>query len=176
MRTARCLAFLGIVLCAASAFAAEFHVSPAGTSKGSGAADSPWNLSTALSGTAPVKPGDTVWLNAGTYRGRLVSRLVGSKGAPIIVRGTLGERVTIDTNPRDEKDSGTFMILGADVVFRDFEVTCSHGVRETKIAGSWPADIKGGSVDVRGDRISLWNLVVHDLSGGFGFWSDGEGG
>ena len=167
---------IAVVLAAVSASAAEFHVSPSGTPKGNGSADSPWDLATALAGPAAVKPGDVIWLRGGTYRGGFVSRLTGAKDKPITVRGERGARVTIDTNPRGENDGGSLLVLGADVVFRDFEVMCSHAVRETKIAGSWPADIRGGSVDVRGSRISLLNLVVHDLSGGFGFWSDGEGG
>jgi hypothetical protein len=171
-----CLLLLLTCTLATSAVATDYHVSPSGTPNGTGSAESPWNLATALAGPAAVRPGDVIWLHGGTYRGGFVSRLTGRKDKPVVVRGARGERVTIDTNPRDTKDGGSLLVLGADVVFRDFEVTCSHGVRETKIAGSWPADIRGGSVDVRGDRISLVNLVVHDLAGGFGFWSDGEGG
>jgi hypothetical protein len=92
------------------------------------------------------------------------------------VRGRRGERVTIDTHPRDDRDNGLFLLLGADAVYRDFEVTCSHPVRETKTPGSWPAEIRRGGVDIRGDRISAVNLVVHDCAGGFGFWAEGEGG
>ena len=68
------------------------------------------------------------------------------------------------------------MFGGADTVYRDFEVTCSHPARETKIAGSWPADIRRGGVDIRGTRIAALQLVVHDLANGFGFWHEGEGG
>ena len=85
-------------------------------------------------------------------------------------------RVTIDTHPRDERDNGLFSLLGSDTVYRDFELTCSDPLRETAIAGPWPADIRRGSVDVHGTRIALVNLVVHDLGSGFGFWSEGEGG
>ena len=131
---------------------------------------------TALAATDVVKPGDTVWLHAGTYRGGFVSRLSGRPGVPVVVRGERAGRVTIDTQPRDDKDNGLFLLLGADAVYRDFEVTCSHPKRETKIAGSWPEDIRRGNVDVRGDRISVVNLVVHDCASGFGFWAEGEGG
>ncbi|MBC8115895.1 MAG: right-handed parallel beta-helix repeat-containing protein, partial [Candidatus Saccharimonas sp.] len=138
----------------------------------------PWDLSTALVATEIVKPGDTVWIHAGTYRGGFVSRLSGRPGTPVVVRGERGGRVTIDTQPRDgdERDNGLFLMLGADAVYRDFEVTCSHPLRETKIAGSWPADIRRGNIDVRGDRVSVVNLVVHDCGSGFGFWAEGEGG
>jgi len=133
-------------------------------------------LATALSATERVKPGDTVWLHAGTYLGGFTSLLTGKVDLPITVRGAPGERVTIDARPRDERDQALFAVSGSDVVFRDFEVTCSDPLRETKIAGSWPEDIRRGSIHVRGSRNSFINLVVHDLGSGFGFWSEGEGG
>ncbi len=156
--------------------AAEFHVMPSGSPQGTGSLAQPWDLATALVAPGVVQPGDTIWLHAGTYRGGFVSRLTGRPGTPIVVRGERAARVTIDTYPRDDKDNGLFLLLGADVVYRDFEVTCSHPRRETKIAGSWPADIRRGSVDIRGNRISAVNLVVHDCASGFGFWAEGEGG
>ncbi len=156
--------------------AAEFHATPSGSPKGNGSAAEPWDLGTALVASEIVKPGDTVWIHAGTYRGGFVSRLSGRPGHPVVVRGEHSGRVTIDTHPRDEKDNGQFLLLGADAVYRDFEVTCSHPQRETKIAGPWPADIRRGDVDVRGDRVAVVNLVVHDCGSGFGFWAEGEGG
>jgi hypothetical protein len=156
--------------------AAEFHVAPDGSQQGNGSPEKSWDLATALVATDVIQPGDTVWLRAGTYRGGFVSRLAGKPGQPITVRGERTGRVTIDTHPRDVRDNGLFLLFGADVVYRDFEVTCSHPNRETKTVGSWPEDIRRGSVDVRGDRLALVNLVVHDCAGGFGFWSEGEGG
>jgi hypothetical protein len=156
--------------------AAEFHVTPSGAASGNGSVASSWDLATALNSADAVAPGDTIWLHGGTYRGGFTSRLVGQANSPIVVRAARGERVTIDTHPRDERDDGAFRIVGADVQFRDFEVTCSHPRRVTAIAGSWPEDIRRGNIDVRGSRIALVNLVVHDLSTGFGFWAEGEGG
>ena len=155
---------------------AEFHVAQTGSANGTGTIEKPWDLATALGATDKVRAGDTVWIHAGTYRGGFVSRLSGRPEAPVVVRGTRGERVTMDTQPRDDKDNGLFLMLGADAVYRDFEVTCSHPLRETKIAGSWPADIRRGNIDVRGDRIAVVNLIVHDCGSGFGFWAEGEGG
>jgi hypothetical protein len=159
----------------AAVVGAEYHVTTTGSAKGNGSEEKPWDLATALTAAA-VKPGDTVWIHAGTYRGGFVSRLKGRPDARVVVRGERGARVTIDTQPRDKRDNGLFLLQGADVVYRDFEVTCSHPQRETKIRGPWPGDIRRGGVDVRGDRISLVNLIVHDCGGGFGFWADGEGG
>jgi hypothetical protein len=170
------LAFFALLSVAqATSQAAEFHASPVGTPQGKGTAAEPWDLATALV-AAQVRPGDTLWLHEGTYRGGFASQLAGTSEQPVVVRGMPGKRVTIDARPRDERDNALFAIQGSDVVFRDFEVTCSDPLRETKIAGSWPQDIRRGSIHVTGSRISLINLVVHELSGGFGFWSEGEGG
>ena len=168
--------WFGLAVAVAPLSAAEFHVTPQGTAAGSGSVEKPWDLSTALAAPAEVQPGDTIWLHAGTYRGGFVSRLAGKPDIPVVVRGVAGERVTIDTHPRDERDNGLFVILGADAVYRDMEFTCSHLQRTTNIPQSWPADIRRGSVDVRADRVSLVNLVVHDQAQGFSFWSQGEGG
>ena len=178
MRTVRLLSVVVCSLAALSASfstAAEFHVSPTGTPAGNGSRENPWDLATALAAPIAVKPGDTIWFHEGTYRGGFTSRLIGQPGMPIVVRGVPG-RVIIDTNPRDDRDNGLFAIQGADTVYRDFELTCSHPSRRTEIPQSWPADIRRGSVDVRGDCISLVNLVVHDQAQGFGLWSQGEGG
>ncbi len=156
--------------------AAEFHVTPNGSPKGKGTLTDPWDLGTGLVATDIVKPGDTLWIHEGTYRGGFVSRMAGKPGQPVVVRGVPGKRVTIDTLPRDDRDNGLLLMLGPDAIYRDFEVTCSHPLRKTDIAGSWPADIRRGNVDVRGDRVAVWNLVVHDLGSGFGFWAEAEGG
>ncbi len=168
--------WLALVMTTHAINAADFHVAPDGTPKGTGSRTEPWDLATALAAFESVKPGDTIWLHTGTYRGGFVSTLTGRTGAPVVVRGERGARVTIDIHPRDEQDNGMLLLRGADTVYRDFEVMCSHPQRETKIAGSWPSDIRRGSVDVRGDRISVVNLVVHDCGGGLSFWAEGEGG
>jgi hypothetical protein len=170
------LTCLWVGIAATNIVAGEFHVTPAGSPQGNGSASQPWDLATAFAAAEIVQPGDTVWLHGGTYRGGFVSSLKGRPGEPVVVRGAPGERVTIDTQPRDERDNGLLLFGGADTVYRDFEVTCSHPTRETMIAGSWPEDIRRGSVDIRGDRVAAVNLVVHDCGSGFGFWAEGEGG
>lgn len=174
--TVRWLSWVVMMNCITAAVAAEFHVQPDGSATGNGSASAPWDLATALNAKDTVQPGDTVWIHAGTYRGGFVSRLSGRADAPVIIRGMRGERVTIDTQPRDDKDNGLFLIAGPDAVYRDFEVTCSHPTRETRIPGSWPEDIRRGNIDVRADRVSVLNLIVHDCASGFGFWSEAEGG
>jgi len=171
-----CTSCLFILMTSVGVMAGEFHVTADGSPQGDGSRAKPWDLATALGAVEQVQPGDTVWLHAGIYRGGFVSQLAGSSEAPIVVRGVPNERATIDTNPRDGNDNGLLLLDGAHTIYRDFEVTCSHPARVTQIAGSWPDDIRRGSVDIRGDHISAVNLVVHDQASGFGFWSEGEGG
>lgn len=174
-RFAQCF-FLATLSLAAAVGAAEYHVTPVGTLEGNGTVEKPWDLATGLSSRSGLKAGDVLWLHAGTYRGGFQSELTGRPDAPIVVRASPGEHVIIDTRRRDERDRGSLFLFGADTIYRDFEVTCSLEQRVTKIPGSWPDDIRRGSVDVRGSRLSLINLVVHDQECGFGFWSEGEGG
>src|SRR5438132_3534937 len=72
---------------------------PAGTTRGDGTRDRPWDLATALSGgRGRVQPGDTIWLRGGTYTGNFDGTLTGTSTAPIVVRQYPGERATIDGN------------------------------------------------------------------------------
>ena len=53
-------------------WAAEFFVSPEGMPSKDGSSSKPWDMATALARSEQVKPGDTVRLQAGTYRGGFV--------------------------------------------------------------------------------------------------------
>src|SRR5262249_46426134 len=64
----RVLAFVCALATLPSARAGEFFVSPQGRTNGTGAANNPWDLQTALYHPAAVSPGDTIWLRGGTYR------------------------------------------------------------------------------------------------------------
>jgi hypothetical protein len=70
-------------------------VAPSGSSTNTGTEESPWDLSTGLRSTS-VKPGDTVWIRAGTYTGGYSLRLKGTEEDPIIVRNYNDERVKLD--------------------------------------------------------------------------------
>ena len=76
--------------------ATEFHVEPDGKADGNGGRDKPWDLQTALSHPKAVKPGDTIWLHGGTYKGSFKSELKGRKGERIVVRQAIGERAVIE--------------------------------------------------------------------------------
>ncbi len=117
-----------------------------------------------------VKPGDTITLLPGTYRGGFKCTLSGTESAPITIRGARGAFPTIDCRPRVARDSGLFTVQGAWVVVRDLEFTCSDEKRSTSEKGSWPAEIRRGGIDAHGAHLKFINLLVHDLANGFGFW------
>ena len=176
---ATCTRVGAVVLAMLAAFGtgrgAEFVVSPDGRSDGDGAKARPWDLATALAHPASVKPGDTIWLLGGTYRGGFTSRLKGTEAAPITVRQAPGQRATLDCRAAEPKAQTLLAVEGQWTRFRGFEVTCSDPKRRTEIKGSSPEDINRGGVNCQGSHISFINLVVHDCSNGFGFWSGGEG-
>ena len=100
----------------------QFHVSPAGLPGNDGSAQRPLDLTTALSPSSPARPGDVIWLHAGTYRGAFVSYLTGTEAAPIIVRQHPGERATIDSGT---SASDALTVLGGHTWFWGFEITSS---------------------------------------------------
>ena len=158
------------------AVATEFHVSSSGNADGNGSRDQPWDLQTALAHPDVVKPGDTIWVHGGTYRGSFRSDLEGRKDARIVVRQAIGERAVFDLQPDPKLGATAFYCYGSWTRYHGFEVTCSNPKRRTKQAGSWPTDIHRGSIECRGSHLQFVNLVVHDLGSGFGFWSEAAGG
>jgi len=156
----------------------DFTVSPSGAASGDGSKERPFDLGTALSeAKGAIRPGDTICLLGGTYKGAFECTLKGTRDAPITIRGLPGERVTIDCQPPEGTDKAChFSVLGQWTVFRDFEVTCTGKKRGTTLTGSHPEEINRGGVNCLGANVKFINLVVHDTSQGFGFWSNGEGG
>jgi hypothetical protein len=153
---------------------AEYFAAAGAGPGGEGTRALPWTLSEALSGEKSIGAGDTLWLLSGVYRGGFSCELRGKAGAPVVIRGR--GRVTIDLTPQDAKSSALFDVKGEHLLFRDLEFTSSHPLRQSGEKGSWPADIKRGSISARGSHLTFANLVVHDLAQGFGFWGNEESG
>jgi hypothetical protein len=154
----------------------EFLVTQDGTLEGDGSWARPWDLATALSHPAAVKPGDTVWLREGTYVGRFECRLKGEPTRPITVRAMPNERVTVDFGAPTSEGEG-LAVRGSHTHFRDLEFVCSDTTsRTTASPGSHPEDIRRGQITDYGSYNKFINLVVHDLNKGLGLWSSGTGG
>jgi hypothetical protein len=163
--------------------ATDFYVAPNGTTStaaGTGSLSTPWRLQTALSHPSAVKPGDTIWLRAGTYTGRVSSALTGASAAPIKVRPYPGERARLDGGPGPLL--ATLTVGGQYTWYWGFEIFSSEPNRRSAQDGSWPTDLNRGSCvataqDVAHVGIRLINLVLHDGTdaiGSFQSHQDGE--
>lgn len=157
----------------------SWYVTTSGSSSGDGSPAHPWDLVTALAGPKSVKPGDTIWLRAGKYgagqsNSTIVSSLVGTSSAPIIVRAYPGERVTIDEwleigccdgAPNPANGSYTW--------FWGLEFASFNPDRTTGTSGppSYGAGQNHNSADTWGAGTKFINCIVHDTGGGFSVWN-----
>jgi len=132
---------------------AQFYVAPGGRAEGDGSKGRPWDLASALSKQSKAKPGDTVWMRGGVYKGSFKSRLNGTAERPILVAQFTDERATVD---------GSLTVEGEWTTFWGFEVTNSDPDRARE---------RPTGVEVNGAHTKFVNLVVHDCGNGFGFWS-----
>jgi hypothetical protein len=132
---------------------AGFFVATTGTPSGDGSAASPWDLPTALKSSSP-KPGDTIWIHGGTYRGAFVSKLVGEHGAPITVRSYPGEWAVLDGAAQTDP---VLQVYKSWTVVRDLEITNSDPNRGVD---------RPSGIYVEGPNLAFVNLVVHDVGTG----------
>ncbi|MGH2686352.1 MAG: hypothetical protein ACRDJP_12880, partial [Actinomycetota bacterium] len=146
----------------------DLFVTPTGGPSAPGTERAPLDLATALAG-GRVKPGQTVWVGGGTYRGCFVSKVAGKAALPVVIRQRPGERAVIDG--RGCTQPGTLMVKGADVWFWGLEVMSSDPERVTTTPGSNPDDLdRPAGVFVQAPRTKFINMVVHDNGNGFAFW------
>jgi hypothetical protein len=158
----RTVAFLTMAgLAAGRLLAANYYVSPTGSSSGTGTLSSPWDLYSTLSGSS-VQPGDTVWLRGGTYyapnSNGLISYIAGTASNPITVRNYNNEHATIDGRYTEY----TLAVYGGYVWFWGLEFMDSNPARvspNTQPVQSW-----GPSIYAPG--IKLINCVIHDTAQG----------
>ncbi len=146
-----------------------FYASPDGRSSGDGSRERPLDLATALSASSPARPGDTVWLRGGLYRGTFTSELHGAEGSPIIVRQYPGEHAAIDGG----SSNGATILLerGTHTWFWGFEIFSSDPDRTSTQNTSGPSDVpRGAGFSVYqqagiGVGSRFINLIVHDTRG-----------
>lgn len=146
----------------------RWYVAPGGSRQGQGTQTLPWDLGTALSNPA-VKPGDTIWLRAGTYTGTFVSTLNGRPDAPIIVRAVPGERVIIDKALADDAKQPALKVKGSWVWFWGMEVMNSNVDRHRNSPYSGADEPwRGSGADVYAPNVKFINMIFHD--NGHGIW------
>jgi hypothetical protein len=114
-----------------------WYVAPDGHAGAAGTLESPLDLVTALSATTPARPGDTIWLRGGVYRGSFDSHLTGTATAPIVVRQMPGERAVIDTDagafPTDQYRANGINVYASNVKLINLVV---HDVENGVFVGS----------------------------------------
>lgn len=150
----------------------EWYVAPEGDPLGEGTLDSPWNLTTALSGgpsRTEVKPGDTVWLRGGSYVGNFVSTLTGTPEAPIMVRQFPGERAILDRGSVSSAKQPALKVRGAWVWYWGFEIMNSYPDRSRTSPYSGSVEPwRGSGADVYAPNVKFINMIFHD--NGHGIW------
>ncbi|HEY8833259.1 MAG TPA: hypothetical protein VIM21_12220 [Gemmatimonadaceae bacterium] len=147
---------------------AGYVVTVDGSQYGDGSVEHPWALETALAQPGILKPGDTVWVHGGVYKGEFNSALTGTAETPVVLRAFPGEHVVID---------GRLNVNGSYAYYWGFEVMSSDAHRQTAMPGSDPTDLPRirAAVFVGGPFNKLINLVVHDLSNGLFSGASAEG-
>jgi len=141
-----------------------YHVSPSGSSSADGSAAHPWSLDYAVTGAGGhIQPGDTVWLRAGTYKGKFVATVAGASGKPVVFRQYPGERATIDVaNSTSTTARGdAFTVKGQWTVWWGFELMDSD---QNRYSNTRPNMIVNSASNTK-----YINLVVHD--GGIGMYT-----
>jgi uncharacterized protein YkwD len=141
--------------------AAGIFVAPDGRPSNNGTRERPIDIATALSNRGPARPGDTIWLRAGVYRGALDSTVSGTAGAPITIRSYPGERAVFDCDGRDQP-LPMITVNGTFTHFRDFEVTCTDPDRTKP---------RPAGLGLFGQGTKLINLVIHDTGIGVSGWT-----
>jgi len=156
---------LASLLLSLAAEGADWYVAPEGASANPGTKESPWDIASALNGRKEVRPGDTIYLLAGTYRRRpnelFEVGLAGTADQPIHVRPAAGSRARIDGGLAVQSPS-------ANVWIRDLEIFVSEPVPEQPVsAGSSPSDLKRphGGLHMHGGRDCRYiNLIIHNCN------------
>lgn len=146
-----------------------FYVTTGGSSSGNGSMDRPWSLSHALSHPSAVKPGDTIFVRQGTYKGTYTAKIKGSSDKPIWVRAYPGERVTIDA--ANDGDKGLYIADSWYANYMGFEIRNSKLNRNTS---DRPGGGDGAAIhsNYNSHHIKFINMIVHDVPAmGFAFWS-----
>jgi hypothetical protein len=158
--------------------AAERFAAPDARGGGDGSREAPYTLAEALAQPRNVRPGDTIWLLGGVYRGTFTSALKGTPDAPIVVRALPGARATLDGG--DSNGKAILTVGGAHAWYQGFEVMSSDPKRQSSEDSSWPKDIgRGEGVQIlqqpgSGVGVKLIDLVIHDTRQGISFWAEAE--
>jgi hypothetical protein len=149
----------------------QFHVTADASSSGTGTPANPWQLQVAVHHQPAVKPGDTIWVHGGVYRGQFTCALDGTPTLPVVVRNYRNERATI-VEPGGNWGAG-IALIGSYTWLWGLEVDSNPDAPLNTPAPG--INIAGGTTS---PGLKVINCVIHDqVGGGFGWWVgaiDGE--
>ncbi len=160
-------------------FAADYFVSPGGSSLGDGSINNPWDLQTALhGGNGKIIPGDTLNLRGGTYNQSIYyhSSLAGSASNYIKVQSYPGEWAIVDRASAammPANTEGFFEIEGSYTIYRGFEVTNSSPLLGCAAPDCSFNRVTGVVPGAPGHNNKIVNLVIHDNGIGM-FFANGH--
>jgi hypothetical protein len=159
-----CLAGLiaAFLIVASRGWAATYTVAPTGVDTNPGTEERPWR--TLSKAAATLAAGDTVTVNAGTYRERVVPERSGSPGRPIIYTAAAVGTVIIDGQGVRLPDdlTGLFCIQGrSHIVINGFRPINAGPYR----------DNAGIMVDQSSDIVIRSCSTADTVSSGIGVWS-----
>ena len=106
--------------------AATYHVSTTGSDSSAGSSTAPWK--TFKYATSKLSPGDTLIVNAGTYKEQLLIPTKGTASTPVAVKAAAGAKVIIDgvTNTLPATDNTGLIEMTGDYITVDgFEIQYS---------------------------------------------------
>lgn len=143
-----------------------YYVAPNGSSANDGSYTRPWDMATAIAGAGGrVRPGDTVWVRGGTYRGNFRSTVAGTASAPVVIRAFPGERAIIDGNA--SQSASTWNVRGAWSVYWGLEFTNSY---TNRLTSSTANNVRPNVVVNYASNTRYVNIIIHD--GGVAFYND----
>ena len=130
-----------------------FYVSPSGDDVNNGSYDSPWRTLEKAADSA--KPGDTIWIRAGTYYETLSSCNSGEKDAYITFKNMESETVVIDANGFDHG-----IILWNKSFIRISGIEVKNAISDAVFIGH--------SDDSSSENNIIENMNIHDSPEGVG--------
>ena len=144
-----------------------FHVTVDGKATGDGSIEDPWDLSTAFVNTR-IKPGDTLYLHGGIYRGAFKLKLNGRADNPIVIRSWKNDVVVID-GEGNRIDGAVLSFDGTHTWLSGVTITNSR-------ANHYDESGSTDGVFFIGPDNKLTNSIIRDNSGnGIGFWQGAAG-